>query len=768
MKKAQRKKSASRKTAKPGQQTSAGKKAQSKKNLRRKTAKPGQQTSAGKKKPSRKTAKPGQQTSAGKKNPSRKSAKSGKTAIAPPKALKRAFFHKKFGDKRADPYYWLKNRGAPEVLRYLKEENKYGQSKLKPLKKLKTELFEEMKSRLTEKENQEPTAMGAYFYYKTWKKRNPYPIHKRRKKSGGREEIILDENRLAVKHSYLDVANVSVSPSHEILAYALDSQGREFYNIYFKRLKTGRRLPRFISSATLDFVWANDNQTVFFTRQDKQTLRVFQVWRFDIKTGREELVFEEKDVKFSVYLNKTLCASWITLLSHSSQTSEFHYLPASRPKGRFALFCKRKPKHEYHLHYGDGVFYILSNKDGAFNFKLMKAPVEKKSQSSKPGDYPASLWEELIPHRPETFIENYEVFKNFIALETRSQGRTEIEIFDQKKQVSHKVSFADKVRFVSLGENKEYNSPSVRLKFQSPTQPEIVYDYFPGRKKLSFKSQRTVKGGFDSKNYISRMEYAPSPDGSQTPVSIVHKKGLRPAPSTPLLLYGYGSYGISVDPMFSSALLSLLDRGFIYAIAHVRGGSEKGRKWYDEGRLLNKKNTFSDFIACARHLIKRPYTSSSHLYIMGASAGGLLIGAVLNRQPELFRAVIASVPFVDCLTTMLDESIPLSTGEYEEWGNPHNKIYYDCVKSYSPYDNIKKTKYPHILIQAGYHDPRVQYWEPAKWTAKLRDSKIGRELVLLLTNMKSGHFGSTGRLERLKILSLYYAFLIGIEKGLID
>ena len=728
-----------------------------------------------------------------------------------PKAKKQEFFHEKFGSKRPDPYYWLKQRDTRPVLDYLKKENHYAQQKLKPLEDLKNKLFDEMKNRLPKKENQEPVPFGDYFYYKTWEKEKQYPIYKRKNKSNSHEEMILDVNSLKKQDNYLDVKNVLVSSDHNTLAYALDSQGREFYNIYFKNLKTGKQKDLFITQATSDFIWAKDNKTLFYTCQDKKTLRAFQVYRFNTQTGKKELVFEEPDLKFSVYLSKTLCESFITLLVNSNQTTEYHYLLAHQPEQNFTLFCKRQTGHEYHLNYGDNSFYILSNKDQAFNFKLMKVPIQKKllqeqknTDNSNPkifldkqkilqnqknskemnhnsalsqqktlpadtqGSYPSFLWQDIIPHRPEVFIENYEVFKSFIALQVRFNGRQKIEIFDLKKQDLHKINFPEKIYSVCIGDNKEYNSAVVRLEFQAPNQAQIIYDYKWNQKKLHFKSQKKIKGPFNSKNYILQEEYAVAQDGSQIPISLVYKKDIQLGPATPLLLYAYGSYGYSLDPVFSSVNLSLLDRGFVYALAHIRGGSEKGRKWYEKGKLLNKKNTFSDFICCAQHLIEKSYTSPSHLYIMGGSAGGLLMGAVLNQRPDLFRAVVASVPFVDCLTTMLDKNIPLSTGEYEEWGNPNEKKYYDYIQSYSPYDNVKKTKYPHILIQTGYHDPRVQYWEPAKWTAKLRDHKTDDHLLLLLTNMESGHFGSTGRLELFKLYSLYFAFFIGIQKNLIS
>lgn len=695
--------------------------------------------------------------------------------VNPPKALKKQFFHEKFGDKIPDPYHWMRNRDSSEILSHLKKENEYAKQKLQPLENLKQQIFEEIKNRLPKKEDQEPVPIGPYFYYQTWEKNKQYPIYKRRLQQEGKEEILLSANSMKTKSGYLDVSSTAVSPDHQILGYALDEQGREFYNIYFKDLKTGKRLNHFIPSATANFVWSNDNQTVFYVRRDQETLRAFQVFRFNITNGKNELVFEEKDLKFSVYLDKTLCRTWVTILCFSIQTTEYHYLPAHAPLDNFRLFCKREKNHEYHLQYGDGFFYILSNRDQAFNFKLMKAVKQDRQRSFKAhkseefvGDYPQHLWKECIPHRPEVFLENYEVFEKFIALEIRSRGRQGIEIFYLSKKNLHKINFSENIYSVCLGDNEEYKTSFVRLRFQSPTQPGTVYDYDTSAGKLHFKSQDLIKGGFDSENYVSKEEYALAEDGAEIPLSLVYRKDFPPSPSTPLLLYAYGSYGVSMDPVFSSIGLSLLDRGFTYALAHIRGGSEKGRKWYEEGKLLKKRNSFSDFICCAEHLIDKSYSSSSHLYIMGGSAGGLLMGAVLNQKPDLFRGAVVSVPFVDCLTTMLDESIPLSTGEYEEWGNPNEKMYYDYIKSYSPYDNIKKAKYPHILVQTGYHDPRVQYWEPAKWVAKLRDHKLDKNLLLLLTNMGSGHFGSTGRLEFLKLYTLYYAFLIGIEQNIIS
>ena len=711
-----------------------------------------------------------------------------KNHIIPPKAKKEKYIHKKFEDKIPDYYHWLKKRDDPEVLSYIAQENKYAEQILKPLDNLQKELFDEMKERLPEIQEQEPYSKGDYFYYYIQKKEEQYPIYKRKKKPNGKQEVILDVNSIQTKSGYIDVKEVSVSPNHKILAYALDEQGREFYNIYFKDLSTEKLLKNYISQASSCFVWANDNQTVFYVKQDNKTLRNFQVYHFDIQTGKETLVFEEKDNKFGVYLNKSLCNTWVLLIASSSLSTEYHYLPADNPLQTFNLFCAREKEHEYQLHYGAGVFYILTNKDKAFNFKWMKISEEKIS--TEKSRYPSSQWEELIPHRSEVFVEGGEVFKEFIAINTRKEGRQKIEIYklpssQQAVPSSHRkqnfcesenfqikpqletVDFKEDIYSVTLGNNAEYESDFLRLSFDTPVKPLITYDYNWKEKKLYFKRQMKYAGNFSSENYKTEARYALAKDGVKIPLSLVYKKDIKITAKTPLLLYAYGSYGFSLDSRFNPYILSLLNRGFVYAAAHIRGGSECGRLWYEEGKFLKKKNTFTDFIACAEHLIESSYSSPKHLYIMGESAGGLLIGAVLNERPDLFQGAVARVPFVDCLATMLDESCPLTTGEYEEWGNPNEKAYYDYIKSYSPYNNIKKTNYPHLLIETGYHDPRVQYWEPVKWIAKLREYKTDKNLIAMVMNMNSGHFSSTGQLEYFKLYSLCYSFLIGLEKELI-
>ena len=677
-----------------------------------------------------------------------------------PMASKINHIHEKFKDKRTDPYYWLQKRDAPEVLRYLEEENKYAQQILKPLDKLKKKLFKEMKSRMSENYDTEPVPYGKYKYYISFVKGKDYAIHKRINKKTLEEEIILDENLLADTCKYCDIDGINMSTNHSILAYSIDNKGREFYDTYFKDLKTGKNLKHFIQEATSDLVWANDNQTVFYVQQDPKTLRSFQVYRFDILTGEKNLIYEEKNLKHRVNLNKTLSGDFIFIGSASIETSEWFYLSADNPKADPRLFSARKEKQKYYVNYGDGVFYILTNKDSAANFKLMQVPVSAKEDLK---EYSPETWKEVVPHRKDASIENYEVFEKFIALEVRNKGRQEVEILDKKTGKSHSINFTEEVYSLVIGDNCEYHTDLLRVRYSSFTQPHIAYDYDVVKRKLHFKSQYPIKGEFKSENYVSKREFVEARDGSFVPVSLVYRKDLKISKSTPVLLYGYGSYGASMDPTFDHILFSLLDRGFVYALAHIRGGSELGIKWHKDGKFLKKKNTFYDFIDSAEFLINNSYTSSEHLYIMGGSAGGLLIGAVLNERPDLFKGAVALVPFVDVLTTILDESIPLTTGEYEEWGNPNEKIYYDYIKSYSPYDNVKKTKYPHLLISSGYFDPRVQYWEPAKWAAKLRDYKIDDNLLLLVMNMKTGHFGDTGRFSQLEPYALYFSFLLSLE-----
>ena len=692
--------------------------------------------------------------------------------ITPPKAKKISYTHKKFGDKRPDPYFWLRKKDSSEVLKYLNQENKYAEKVLKPIDKLKSKVFNEMKSRIPQNDDSVPYKYGPYKYYSSWKKGKDYAIFKRIKIKTKKEEVILDINNLAKKHKYCDVDGLGVSPDHNILAYSLDSKGREFYDICFKDLKTKKLLKHSIPQVTSDFCWAKDNEHVFYVYQDRKDLRPNKIYKFNIYTGKKTLVYEEKDTKFSVFVNKPLCGELIFIVSVSKNTSEYRFLPADKPHQKPVLFSKRKANHEYHLDYGDKTFYISTNKDKAYNFKIMKTNLLDFHTGNHTGNqkefYPAKKWKPVLPHKKDTFIENYEVFKKYVVLQVRIKGNQQILILNRGTQKTHKIKFKEEIYSVRVSSsNFTYDTDSIRINYDSLTQPTSVYDYDIKTKKLKLKKQQKILGSFKSKNYIAKREFAKSRDGTKIPISIVYKKNLKVTKNTPLLLYGYGSYGMSMDPDFSSTVFSLLDRGFVYAIAHIRGGSEMGKLWYENGKFLKKKNTFYDFIDSAKHLIKKSYTSRKHLYIMGGSAGGLLMGAVLNEESKLFNGAVALVPFVDALTTILDDSLPLTTAEYEEWGNPNNKTYYKYMKSYSPYDNVKKTEYPHLFVGTGYHDPRVQYWEPAKWVAKLRDYKTDKNLLVLSTNMGTGHFGDTGRFGSLKRIAESYAFIIGLETDLL-
>ena len=676
--------------------------------------------------------------------------------VTPPRAEKRSFFHKKFQDRRSDPYYWLKEKDSSEVLKYLEAENTYAKGFFDRIKPLQQELFQEMKARIPGSYDTEPVKWGSYFYYISWIQEKEHPVYKRAKDRNKKneQEILLDVNQLAIDKSYCDVSGVWASPHHDILTYAMDQEGREFYTIYFKDLHTGKELPHCISKVTSDFVWANDNKTIFYVKQDPKTLRPFQVFRFNILTGANDLIWTETDDRFVVSVNKSLSEEYIFIISSSTDTSEWRFLSANQPFADFTLFCEREEKHEYSLGCGKDCFYVLTNREGAFNFKLMKTGVT---------DHQPSCWQEVISHSEESFITDFQVFDKFIALEVRQKALRDVVVLDRKAETTHKVSFPDSVYCCWTEGNWEYQTDSVRICFSSPIHSRTLYDYHVKEKQLNFLWQMPVGGEFSSEKYMCERKFASARDGIQVPITLIYKKDLKIGPSTPLFLYGYGSYGYSMDPHFSPTFFSLMDRGFICAVTHIRGGSEKGKKWYYDGRLLNKKNTFTDFIDCAEYLSKS-HTSPEHLYIMGGSAGGLLMGAVLNERPDLFNGAVVTVPFVDVLTTMLDDKIPLSTMEYEEWGNPNKKEYYDYIKSYSPYDNVKRTDYPHIFIRTGYYDPRVQYWEPAKWSARLREFKTNQTLLLFLTDMESGHFGPTGRFQQLKKVAQEYAFFIYLEQ----
>lgn len=658
------------------------------------------------------------------------------------------------GDDRLDHYYWLNDRENPEVIKYLEEENAYTKECLNHTEKFQKNLFKEMVGRIKQTDESVPYKLNGYWYYTRFEEKKEYPIYCRKKESLDKpEEILLDVNKLAKGQSYMDVSGLSVSPDNSILAYSTDTLSRRIYTIHFKNLKTGALLKDTIENTTGGCFWAADSQHVFYSVKDQKTLRSFQIYRRKLNEEKSHLVYEENDETFNTYIFKSKSKKYLFIGCDSTLTSEYRILESDNPTGEFRIFQSRKRGVEYSIAHFEDKFFISTNWK-ARNFRLMKCSEAQTEMEH---------WEELIPHRNDTLLEGIEIFKNFMVVDERKNGLTHLRIINQSDQSEHYLDFGEPVYSAATGVNPDFDSEWLRFTYTSLTTPNSVYDYHLLNKEKKLLKQQEVVGGYDAQNYASERLFAVADDGKKIPISLVYNKQFVKGENTPLLLYGYGSYGASMDVYFSSVRLSLLDRGFTFAIAHVRGGQDLGRKWYEDGKLLKKKNTFTDFIQCAHFLISKKYTSAEHLYAMGGSAGGLLMGAVVNMQPSIWRAVVAQVPFVDVLTTMLDDSIPLTTGEYDEWGNPNKKNYYDYIKSYSPYDNIKAQNYPAMLITTGLHDSQVQYWEPAKWVAKLRELKRDKNRILLYTNMEAGHGGASGRFERLKEVALEYAFLLDCE-----
>ncbi|MGC4128638.1 MAG: S9 family peptidase [Bergeyella sp.] len=661
-------------------------------------------------------------------------------------------------DTRIDPYFWLNERGNPEVIQYLKDENAYCDFIMKDTEELQENLYEEMKSRYKKDDESLPYFFNGYWYIVKYKEGKEYPVFTRKQQSlDNEEELILDVNILAEGHEFFEVGSVAVSMNNEITAFSTDDLGRRIYTIQFKNLNTGEILQDKITDTTGKAVWANDNRHVFYIKKDKN-LRAFQVYRHELGTdsSQDVLIYHEKDEAFDVNLFKTKSLHYIFIASSSTISDEHRFIPADDVLAEWKVVQERKPDLEYAIEHYEDEFYIITNADDATNFKLVKTKVETPEMKN---------WQDVIPHRKETLLEGFEIFKDFLVLEERTEGLLQIKIIENPTGNSHYLPFNDPTYTAYIGLNLEFDTEKLRFGYTSLTVPGSTYEYdMKNRTTTLLKQQEVLGGTFSPENYISERIWAPSRDGkTQIPVSLVYHKNTVKSEKTPLLLYGYGSYGHTVDASFSSVRLSILDRGFIYAIAHIRGGEYLGREWYEDGKLLYKKNTFYDFIDAGKFLVKERYTSEKHLYAMGGSAGGLLVGAVMNYEPELFNGIVAQVPFVDVVTTMLDETIPLTTGEYDEWGNPNDKEYYEYMKSYSPYDNVEAKNYPNILITTGLHDSQVQYWEPAKWTAKLRDLKTDNNILIFKTDMSSGHGGASGRFESLKEDALEYAFLLKLE-----
>lgn len=661
------------------------------------------------------------------------------------------------GHQRNDPYYWMKYRENPEVIEYLNAENEYLKTTLKSTEEFQTQLFEEMKGRIKEDDQSVPYFKSGYFWYARHEKGGEYPIYCRKRESlEADEEIILDVNTLAEGKSYYQVGGTATTPDQKILAFASDEVGRRIYTIHFKNLETGEIYSQSIPDTTGNFSWAADNKTLFFSKQDPETLRANQIFKFAFGNDsyESELIFEEMDEEFSCHIHKSKSEDYLFIHSESTISSEMRFLEAINPDGEFQILQPRIPHLEYAADHYEDHFWIRTNKD-AQNFKLVKAPISNPSLEN---------WVDVIPHRAEVLLEDFDLFSQFLVTQERSNGLVQILIKPWEESIGHQLVFDDETYTAWISTNPEFDTEILRFGYNSLISPSSVFDYHMVKREKTLLKQQEVVGGYESSAYHSERIWAKSGDDVVVPISLVYKKELFTADGkNPLLLYSYGSYGFSMDAYFSSTRLSLLDRGFVFAIAHIRGGEDLGRHWYEEGKMLKKVNTFSDFIACAEHLIQKNYSSPSHLYAMGGSAGGLLMGAIMNRRPDLFHGIVANVPFVDVVTTMLDESIPLTTGEFQEWGNPKDKEYYDYMLSYSPYDNIEAKDYPNLLVTSGLHDSQVQYWEPTKWVAKLREMKTDTNLLLLHTNMEAGHGGASGRFNSLKELALEYTFLLYLE-----
>ena len=678
--------------------------------------------------------------------------------MMPPKAPKKQQLLEIHADKRIDNYFWLNQRDTPEVLSYLEAENEYFAYKTKHTDAFQESLFEEMKSRIKQDDESVPYKYNGYWYFSRFQEGKEYPIYLRRAdQPNAQEEVLFEVNEMAAGHKFYQFAEFSVSPDNKWASFSVDTRGRRMYSLFIKNLETGQVLPIEIKNTDGGSCWASDNQTIFYTKIDTQTLRSHKVYRHQLgqSSKQDVLVFHEKDETFNTGIFKSKSEQFLIIQSDSTLSSESWFLDAATPMADFKCFQPRERGLEYDIaHYGD-YFYILNNADGATNFKLDKTPI---------GQTEKSYWQPVLAHQEQIRLEEIDIFKEYLVVTQRYNGLSQIRIIRWDGSAEHYLPFDNETYMASTGLNLDFDTEILRYTYNSMTTPYSVIDYNMRTGAKEVKKQQQVLGGkFSEENYESQRLWATATDGTQIPISIVYRKGIKCDGSNPLLLYGYGAYGITIEPSFSTTRLSLLDRGFIFAIAHIRGGEYLGRPWYEAGKLLHKKNTFTDFVDCAKYLIANQYTSPAHLYAMGGSAGGLLMGAVINQAPELVHGVVANVPFVDVVTTMLDDSIPLTTGEYDEWGNPHDKQYYDYMKSYSPYDNVSAQAYPNLLVLTGYHDSQVQYWEPAKWVAKLRELKTDDNLLLFYTDMSSGHSGASGRYESLKEIAREYVFLLDLE-----
>jgi oligopeptidase B len=662
------------------------------------------------------------------------------------------------GDVRIDNYYWLNDRSNDEVIDYLERENDYYEKMTAHTKSFKASLFEEMKERIKEDDQSVPYFYNGYYYITRYETGKDYPIHSRKKGSlDAPEEIMFNVNEMSEGYAYYSLKGINISSDNKWAAFGVDTLSRRKYSLFIKNLETGEIRKDEIKNTTGGSTWANDNKTLFYTRKDEQTLRANRIFRHTLGSdpASDKLVFNELDETYNTFVYKTKSEDYLVIGSSSTITTEFQVLDANHPEGNFKVFQPRTRGLEYDIyHFGDH-FYIITNKDGATNFKLMKTNVKNTSMEH---------WVEVMAHREDVLLEEIDIFKEYLVVSERSQGLNKIRVIRWDGKEDYYLPFDNETYTAHSTQNIEYDTNILRYSYNGLTTPASIIDFnMETHEKKVMKEMEVLGGKFEKNNYESKRVWAEAADGSKIPISMVYRKGMIQNGENPLLLYGYGSYGATIDPYFSTTRLSLLDRGFIYAIAHIRGSQYMGREWYEDGRLLQKKNTFTDFIDASKFLMAENYTSPEHLYASGGSAGGLLMGAIVNMASHLYHGVIAVVPFVDVVTTMLDDSIPLTTGEYDEWGNPNDEEYYYYIKSYSPYDNVEAKPYPNMLVTTGIHDSQVQYWEPAKWVAKLRDMKTDNHILLLHTNMDTGHGGASGRFEALKEVAMDYAFLLDLE-----
>jgi oligopeptidase B len=654
---------------------------------------------------------------------------------------------------RTDNYYWLNEPENPEVIDYLKAENAYFDQQMVPVKELEEQLFQEMKGRIKETDESVPYRDNGYYYYARYEAGGEYPLYCRKKGSlDGPEEIMLHGNEMGQGHAYFAIGGYEVSDDNALLAYSTDTVSRRLYTVRFKNLTTGELYPEAIENVEGAGVWAADNQTFFYAKKDVDTLLPYQIYRHTLGTdpAHDVLVYEEKDNTFYTHIGRSKSKKYLQIVLSSSLSSETRYLDAARPTGEFDVFLPREDDHLYEVEDANGQFYVRTNWQ-APNFRVVSTPLTDTAKTS---------WKDVIPARPEVFIDQMELFKDYLVLNERKDGLLQVRVIRWQDMQDEYLTFNEVAYTATIGANPEFDTQQLRFIYTSFSTPVSTYDYDMATHQQTLRKEQPVLGGFTKSDYVEERTFVPARDGKQIPISIVYKKGFKKDGSGPLLQYAYGSYGYSLDPTFSSARLSLLDRGFAYVLCNIRGGQELGRQWFEDGRMLRKLNSFNDFIDCSEYLIKEKYTSPATLFAMGGSAGGLLMGGIINLRPDLYKGVLAAVPFVDVVTTMSDETIPLTTGEYDQWGNPADQPYYDYMLSYSPYDNVKAQAYPNMLVTTGLHDSQVQYYEPAKWVAKLRALKTDNNLLLLHTDLEAGHGGASGRFQALHDVARQYAFML--------